>query len=96
MKGRHDRWLLPALLAVALLALSEGRAGEDFKAEAGYTSLFNGKDLTGWRASENKETFKVEGGAIVTKGPTPYDREATVKLDGDVAEELTAVRAALD
>lgn len=33
--------------------------------------------------------------AIVTKGPTPYDRDATVKLDGDVVDELTALRAAL-
>ncbi|HET6829831.1 MAG TPA: NAD-dependent deacylase [Solirubrobacterales bacterium] len=33
--------------------------------------------------------------AIVTIGPTPYDREATMKLGGDVAEELTAVLAAL-
>ena len=34
--------------------------------------------------------------AIVTKGPTPYDGEAAVKLDGDVVEELGAVLAALD
>lgn len=33
--------------------------------------------------------------AIVTQGPTPYDREASVKLEGDVAEELPAVLAAL-
>jgi len=33
--------------------------------------------------------------AIVTKGPTPYDSEAAVKLDGDVVDELTAVLAAL-
>lgn len=33
--------------------------------------------------------------AIATKGPTPYDQEAIVKLDGDVAEELSAVQAAL-
>ena len=33
--------------------------------------------------------------AIVTKGPTPYDSSATVRLDGDVVEELTAVAAAL-
>ncbi len=33
--------------------------------------------------------------AIVTKGPTPYDGEARVKLEGDVAEELEAVLAAL-
>jgi NAD-dependent protein deacetylase/lipoamidase len=33
--------------------------------------------------------------ALVTKGPTPYDREAAVKLDGDVVGELEAVRSAL-
>jgi NAD-dependent deacetylase len=33
--------------------------------------------------------------ALVTQGPTPYDREATLKLDGDVVDELTAVLAAL-
>ena len=26
--------------------------------------------------------------AIVTKGPTPYDADAEVRLDGDVVEEL--------
>jgi len=38
-----------------------------------------------------------EGGriAVVTKGSTPYDGEAAVRLDGDVVEELTAVLAAL-
>ncbi len=33
--------------------------------------------------------------AIVTQGPTAYDDEAELKLDGDVAEELQAVLAAL-
>jgi NAD-dependent deacetylase len=33
--------------------------------------------------------------AIVTQSPTPYDAEAMVRLDGDVAEELSAVLAAL-
>jgi NAD-dependent protein deacetylase/lipoamidase len=33
--------------------------------------------------------------ALVTVGPTPYDDEATLKLGGDVAEELGAVLAAL-
>ena len=38
-----------------------------------------------------------EGGrlALVTMGPTPYDRDAEVKLDGDVVAELEAVLAAL-
>jgi NAD-dependent deacetylase len=34
--------------------------------------------------------------ALVTKGPTPYDREAVVKLDGDVVDELSAVLASLE
>jgi NAD-dependent protein deacetylase/lipoamidase len=33
--------------------------------------------------------------ALVTQGPTPYDADAEVKLDGDVVEELRAVLAAL-
>ena len=33
--------------------------------------------------------------ALVTQGPTPYDEDAEVKLDGDVVEELRAVLAAL-
>jgi NAD-dependent protein deacetylase/lipoamidase len=33
---------------------------------------------------------------LVTRGPTPYDGDADVKLDGDVVEELQAVLAALD
>jgi NAD-dependent deacetylase len=34
--------------------------------------------------------------ALITQGPTPYDDDAAVKLDGDVVEELAAVMAALD
>jgi NAD-dependent protein deacetylase/lipoamidase len=34
--------------------------------------------------------------ALLTQGPTPYDSRATVKLDGDVVEELEAVLAALE
>ena len=33
--------------------------------------------------------------AIVTKGPTSYDAAASLRLDGDVAEELTTVVAAI-
>jgi NAD-dependent deacetylase len=40
----------------------------------------------------------LDGGArlaLVTQGPTPYDSDADVKLDGDVVAELQAVLAAL-
>jgi NAD-dependent deacetylase len=32
--------------------------------------------------------------ALVTRGPTPYDRDAALKLDGDVVDELEALLAA--
>jgi NAD-dependent deacetylase len=32
---------------------------------------------------------------LITQGPTPYDGDADVKLDGDVVTELRAVLAAL-
>jgi len=32
---------------------------------------------------------------LITQGPTPYDSDAEIKLDGDVVEELSAVLAAL-
>lgn len=33
--------------------------------------------------------------AIVTKGPTPFDADAAIKLEGEIDEELTATVAAL-
>jgi hypothetical protein len=36
--------------------------------EKGWTSLFNGKDLTGWKVNENPATFSVHDGAIVAHG----------------------------
>jgi NAD-dependent deacetylase len=34
--------------------------------------------------------------AVITKGPTPFDQDATVRLDGDVVADLDAVLAALN
>jgi hypothetical protein len=69
---------VPALLVAGLLAIARpAPAGDDFKVEEGYKSLFNGKDLTGWRyTAKPKESLadktetsdgriKVEDGAIV-------------------------------
>ena len=33
--------------------------------------------------------------AIVTKGPTPYDSDATVRMDGDIVDDLEALALAL-
>jgi hypothetical protein len=36
--------------------------------ESDYTSLFNGKDLTGWKVSGRAESFQVESGAVKANG----------------------------
>ena len=38
----------------------------------GWVSLFDGKSLDGWRASENPSTFRVEDGEIVVHGPRAH------------------------
>jgi hypothetical protein len=48
---------------LALLA-----AGSLPAASSDWFSLFNGKDLAGWKASENTATFSVKDGAIVSHG----------------------------
>jgi len=37
-----------------------------------WISLFDGKTLNGWQASENKASWKIEDGAFVTKGPRSH------------------------
>lgn len=41
-------------------------------ADDGWVSLFNGKDLTGWKANENTDTFHVQDGKIIAKGPRSH------------------------
>lgn len=41
-------------------------------ADDGWVSLFNGKDLTGWRVNENPGSFTVKDGAIVASGPRSH------------------------
>jgi hypothetical protein len=40
--------------------------------EPGFTSLFNGRDLAGWKISGPADSFTVQDGAIVTKGPASH------------------------
>lgn len=46
---------------IVVLALSQPAAGD----EEGFVSLFNGKDLSGWRQLGGKAEYTVEDGAIV-------------------------------
>src|SRR3954468_1907294 len=38
----------------------------------GWISLFDGKTLSGWRASENPGTFTVDSGMIIVHGPRAH------------------------
>jgi NAD-dependent deacetylase len=56
-----------------------------------------GSSLEVWPVAGLPEATLAGGGrlALVTKGPTPYDADATVRLSGDVEEELQALVVAL-
>jgi NAD-dependent deacetylase len=66
-------------------------------AERAELMLCVGSSLEVFPVAELPRLVLAGGGrlAIVTKGPTPYDREAELKLAGEVDEELGAVLAAL-
>jgi 3-keto-disaccharide hydrolase len=66
----------PRLLGAILLAgvslsfLPTMNAGA--KTEDGFTALFDGKSLDGWKASENVKSWRVEKGVIICKGPRSH------------------------
>jgi NAD-dependent deacetylase len=66
-------------------------------AESADLMLCIGSSLEVFPAAGLPELTLSNGGriAILTQGPTPYDGEAAVKLEGDVAEELPAAVAAI-
>ena len=72
------------------------RAGGEFAASA-RLMLAIGSSLEVYPVAGLPADTLAAGGrlALVTMGPTPYDRHAVVKLSGDVVDELEAVLAAL-
>ena len=67
------RLLAARFLSMSIVAFLLGTvACAESKEQQGWVSLFNGKDLTGWKASENKDTFQVVDGKIVVKGPRSH------------------------
>jgi len=57
---------LCALLAVLILSASPASAQD------GWIPLFDGKTMNGWQASENKDSWQVEDGMLVTRGPRSH------------------------
>jgi hypothetical protein len=54
------------LIGSVLLALASAAHADDFKLEEGFTPLFNGKDLTGWK--EKKGGVSLDGKTEAYKG----------------------------
>jgi autotransporter-associated beta strand protein len=67
-RTRVSRVPLPPLFPALLLACSGIARGE----EPGFTSLFDGTTLAGWKASENVDSWTVADGAIVCHGPRSH------------------------
>ncbi len=40
--------------------------------EKEWISLFNGKDLSGWKVNENPQSIRVEDGCLITNGPCSH------------------------
>ena len=72
------------------------RRANDLAAEADLM-LAIGSSLEVHPVAALPEATLENGGKLVliTQGPTPYDRDAAVKLEGDVVDELSGVFAAL-
>jgi len=66
------RTLTISVLCVLIL-VAGCQTGNTMSGKAdGWISLFDGQTLTGWRASENKDTFSVRDGMIVVDGPRSH------------------------
>ena len=68
------RSLCAGLILAGLFTLSLAiPAGADEKKDEGWTQLFNGKDLTGWKTHpDDKAKWEVVDGAIVGTGPVGH------------------------
>src|SRR5437879_13411015 len=63
-------WILFGL-AIALAVTARFTSAADEK-EDGFTVIFDGKSLDGWKVGHNEETFKLQNGEIVDHGPTAH------------------------
>lgn len=72
--------ILVMFLGYTTMASGQETNGENDK---GWISLFNGKNLDGWKVGENASTFSVENGTIKVAGP-----KAHLFYVGDVENHL--------
>jgi hypothetical protein len=85
---RNPMRLAAAFIVVTLPLLSTATVGDDnFKLEEGYTSLFNGKDLSGWKVGgeflegkteSSDRRFAAKDGVLVIQGAPKIEDIYTV------------------
>jgi hypothetical protein len=63
------------VVALALLSIMSPQV----RADEGWVSLFDGKSFAGWKASENKDSWKIIDGELVCHGPRSH-----LFYDGDL------------
>jgi len=73
-----------AWIAISLLVLVVPAGAQ--VADQAWISLFDGKSLNGWKASENRDTFSVQDGAIVAHGPRSHLFYAGPVENGDFTD----------
>src|SRR5690625_7980734 len=73
--GIH-KWMVTTgkiLLLAGILAMTACSATKHPKPDSeGWITLFDGKTLNGWEAPESPESFRVEDGVILAKGPKSH------------------------
>lgn len=80
---RHtSKYLLILAISLGYFTTVSGQKTDNAK-DSGWISLFNGKNLDGWKVGENAATFSVEQGAIKVAGP-----KAHLFYVGDVENHL--------
>jgi hypothetical protein len=92
-------WLALVLFApIGFVGPGPAGAADDFKVEEGFETLFNGKDLTGWRVGKevldgktesSDHRFAAKDGSIVTQTGKPVENIDTVReFTGDLVLRL--------
>jgi hypothetical protein len=88
---RAATYCLATLLTIGLAVAASAQAKKAEKtekagkAEAGWISLFDGKSLNGWKASDNPASFSVADGNIVVNA---VDHNAHLYYDGPVQNHV--------
>ncbi len=64
-------WAMVAMMG-AILTAQPPATGDDVGGEPGWVQLWDGKTFKGWKANENRDSWKIEDGVLVCHGPRSH------------------------